>query len=34
MSGSFDVKKYTTKDECLTAARTASADIKLCDALK
>jgi len=32
--GAFDVTKYKTKAECLTAARSASADIKLCDAVK
>ena len=34
MSGSFDISKYKTNAECLAAARSASADIKLCGAVK
>jgi hypothetical protein len=30
----FDVTKYKTKAECLTAASTAMADKTLCDAVK
>lgn len=32
--GRFDVTKYKTKAECLTAARSAKADTMLCDAVK
>ena len=32
--GAFDVTKYKTKAECLTAARSAKADSTLCDAVK
>jgi hypothetical protein len=32
--GAFDVTKYKTKAECLTAARSAKADAMLCDAVK
>jgi len=32
--GAFDVTKYKTKSECLTAARGAKADTTLCDAVK
>jgi len=32
--GSFDVTHYKTKTECLNAATTAKADIKLCDGVK
>jgi len=32
--GAFDVTKYKTKAECLTAARAAKADVMLCDAVK
>jgi len=32
--GAFDVTKYKTKAECLTAARSAKADTTLCDAVK
>jgi hypothetical protein len=32
--GAFDVTKYKTKAECLTAARSAKADATLCDAVR
>lgn len=32
--GAFDVTKYKTKSECLTAARSAKADTILCDSVK
>lgn len=32
--GSFDVTKYKTKTECMNAATTAKADMKLCDTIK
>lgn len=32
--GAFDVTKYKSKAECLTAARAAKADTMLCDAVK
>jgi|tagenome__1003787_1003787.scaffolds.fasta_scaffold20617344_2 hypothetical protein len=32
--GTFDVTKYKTKAECLTAARSAKADTTLCNAVK
>ncbi|MBN9091508.1 MAG: hypothetical protein J0J01_31700 [Reyranella sp.] len=32
--GAFDVTKYKTKAECLTAARSAKADSTLCDAVR